>query len=73
MTEWIKCTEKMPKDSQRVLAWSTLGHSYAVYDYGMDRAKGRRWWSISGVGFEANAVSHWMPLPDPPIEYQPKC
>lgn len=71
MTEWIKCSDRMPEEMQTVLFFDK-------YDTGDTRIK-CGWWSarswrpnaeVEENGFiesiTPNAVSHWMPLPELP-------
>ena len=62
--EWIKCSDRMPKKTQRVLlcydkdGFVLLGLWERIGD-------GRRW-RVSGQYRELDLFTHWMPLPEPP-------
>ncbi len=66
---WISCSERMPDDKQYVWCW---GKSYGwtecntfegYYDWSRNK-----WWAVTDIGEEpASKVTHWMPLPEPPL------
>lgn len=66
---WISCSERMPNDKQYVWCW---GKSYGwtecntfegYYDWSRNK-----WWAVTDDGEEpASKVTHWMPLPEPPL------
>ncbi|EIY4154723.1 ead/Ea22-like family protein [Escherichia coli] len=66
---WISCSERMPNDKQYVWCW---GKSYGLTEcntfegyYDWSRNK---WWAVTDDGEEpASKVTHWMPLPEPPL------
>ncbi|EHA0313735.1 DUF551 domain-containing protein [Salmonella enterica] len=67
---WISCSERMPNDKQYVWCW---GKSYGwtecdtfegYYDWSRNK-----WWAVTDDGEEpASKVTHWMPLPEPPLQ-----
>jgi hypothetical protein len=62
---WISIAERMPPTRAEVLVW-------CVYpgEAGWPAVNLAEWHSISGKWrglFGAEAVTHWMPLPDPPM------
>ena len=60
---WIPVTERLPEPYFDVL--STDGESVGIASY---QKKGG-YWLTSDVFYDAHvAVSHWMPLPEPPKE-----
>lgn len=64
--EWIKCSERLPEQNSRVIAYTTYGG--VVYDmhYLWDAYPDTVWMTHhSRWGGE---VTHWMPLPEPPSE-----
>lgn len=58
MSEWIKCSERLPKINECVIVYSEDDHEFA---YLINRETWIEWHS----GNELD-VTHWMPLPDPP-------
>ncbi|ENE1910444.1 DUF551 domain-containing protein [Escherichia coli] len=67
---WISCSERMPDDKQYV--WF-FGESRGFA--GRDTFEGyydwsrNKWWAVTDIGEEpASKVTHWMPLPEPPLE-----
>jgi len=76
MTEWIKCSERVPDNSRQVLVTASglIGLTFWDKDY-------KCWWSNSditdyidlyAVGFEYNIeciseqITHWAELPEAP-------
>ena len=55
MSEWIKCSERLPEEKVVVLTWDgyDICTAYRVRDYWNDT-----------IGWP----THWMPLPAPPAE-----
>lgn len=64
MSEWIKCSERMPEIGREVLCIDEFGdYEAAIYDSGY----------IPGPPFFATSAgeihpTHWQPLPAPPEE-----
>lgn len=59
---WIKCSERMPEPSQRVLVkLSTMVHIMFIENSAWTDGE----W-VSGVGFEN--IKYWHELPQPPEE-----
>ncbi len=63
MSEWIKCSDTLPHDQQRVLVyiedWDVCdGFTYheELGDFVDD----------DGASLVDEVITHWMPLPDPP-------
>ena len=64
MSQWIKCSERMPMARRDVIIT------------GMDMVPRVAWfndrkdaWYVTGLGwFSRDEVSHWMSLPEPPQE-----
>ena len=57
--KWIPVTERLPEDASTVLAIDNDGTISSAYYVG-------RW--HSGGDLDEDAVTHWMPLPEPPKE-----
>lgn len=65
MSKWISVNDRLPDDGQVVLFHERGGVIYcAEYSVVVDGHA----WCIDHYDFEANDVTHWMPLPDPPEE-----
>lgn len=60
---WIPCSERMPEKSTSVLI-SAQGHRVTAF---YDSVKGVFMLTeTEGLFYSMSAVTHWMPLPDPP-------
>lgn len=69
MANWIKCSERMPENTQMVLAFSQGEIVAAYWNYvvcPIDYKKYRAFTYLSGSLLED--VTHWQPLPEPPQE-----
>lgn len=67
--EWIKCSERMPDNTQMLLAFSQGEIVPAYWNWvvnPIDYKKYRDFTYLSGYTLEG--VTHWMPLPPPPTE-----
>jgi len=70
MTEWIKCSERLPLESQEVIVFdpiydkpvfqSQYANKYFKQSFQVN-------WTHQVMG-ENDTVTHWMPLPEPPKE-----
>ncbi len=58
MSQWIKCSDRMPDDYQDVLV--TNGTEIDL----QFTVKGD--WVLPNFGYKDVKISHWMPLPEPP-------
>jgi len=63
--EWVKCSDKMPPDRKAVIVWCYASGctGYAHYSY----QKGE-WIMPEPQPAGYNHISHWMPLPQPPVQ-----
>ncbi len=65
---WISCSDRMPEDTKMLLAFSQ-GEIVAAYwnwvVYPIDYKKYRAFTYLSGNILDD--VTHWMPLPEPPL------
>lgn len=60
---WIPCSERMPEKDMSVLI-SAQGHRVTAY---YDAVKGVFMLTeTEGLFYSMSAVTHWMPLPEPP-------
>lgn len=62
MSEWIKCSERMPNDFEDVLV-SDGGNVEVMW-----RDCDGFWdcWAPRNSNIDIDDVTHWMPLPEPP-------
>lgn len=60
---WIPCTERLPKEKERVLTYDNIGHiDFGQYD------KGQWYWEAEACAdywMKNDGVLAWMPLPTP--------
>lgn len=66
MSEWIKCSERMPEEGADVIVYDGLRqvHEGCYFQYGDSVVWEIPSYNPSYYG-EVN-VTHWMPLPEPP-------
>lgn len=57
MSEWIKCSDRMPNRNERVLCYNGEVLFESVWDEIWQ--DGQNYWELENV-------THWMPLPQPP-------
>lgn len=63
-TRWIPVSERLPVNSNLIMF-------YTKYDgMRMGRFNGDDWNTVCNVKFSKMAVTHWMPLPNPPQEVE---
>lgn len=70
---WIKVEDQKPEEGQTVFSWSTQGMKVCIY-----RKELVLFWKSSGEPkfcnlmskwlFVDEFVTHWMPIPKPPME-----
>lgn len=67
MSQWIKCSERMPEEGKPVLVVSSIGGVVQDNVYEWD---GITWCDFRDDYDELgmDVFSHWMPLPQPPKE-----
>lgn len=63
--QWIPVTERLPEKWKDVLVWSKCGFCEVAVYIGLP-GKWRVSWNYTML--EADTVTHWMPLPEPPKE-----
>lgn len=65
---WIPCSERMPEPGAEVLVArrSTPEFALSLYISTYHPGRGYYVWQSAEIDFEAEEVSHWMPLPAPP-------
>ena len=63
VNRWIPCSERLPEKDVSVLIYAA-GHRVTAY---FDAVKGVfRLTESDGLFYRTSAVTHWMPLPEPP-------
>lgn len=65
--DWIEYGKDYPTQGQACLVWNGKTRGIAYYDHGFDAD------IVGGLisqltGEDAMPVTHWMPLPEPPIK-----
>ena len=60
---WIPCSERMPEIFDYVIGAGSDGICIVRYN-------GTLFADDSGATYPINAITHWMPLPEPPEEVQ---
>lgn len=63
MTEWIKCSERMPEVMKDVLLFDRGNMTVGWLEMGE-----RKFYFTWGGRCSMSGISHWMPLPEPPEE-----
>jgi hypothetical protein len=64
--EWVKTADRLPVHEQYVLAWIS-GFSHICEFHVLESSRGGGFFGAGeGLDPDAEDVSHWMPLPDPP-------
>lgn len=60
---WIKCSERLPDENERVIAFRSNEPEISAYRYTV------MWgWPVKIAHTRHGGVTHWMPLPEPPKE-----
>lgn len=60
MSKWIGVKDRLPDDSERVIAFRPNEADVSAYKYCV------MWgWSVK-ISIKHRGISHWMPLPEPP-------
>lgn len=66
---WISVRDSLPNDQQEVLTYWPEGDQIQVQRYYLLYAGSGPWWMFGWNNhlLETGAITHWMPLPDPPL------
>lgn len=65
MGEWIKCSERLPPDGEKVLVW--FPKNQHIEDAVFFEEDGALGYSLfDGECLMSESPTHWQPLPEPP-------
>lgn len=76
MSEWISVDERLPDENERVICYGTSeygdqSNKFVAPGYRWVCRDENRWSTLEWDGVGGNewfgTVTHWMPLPEPPI------
>lgn len=70
MADWIKCSERMPDEFDKVLLVAYGKVVYYGWYCGVLPNNHETWRDSEGSIYWDDDVTHWMPLPEPPKEVQ---
>lgn len=67
MSEWIKCSDRLPENDEEVLVFGKDGMFCGRYETcaGISYWNSHRW-DHTECMVEFEPVTHWMPFPNPP-------
>lgn len=74
MNKWIKCSDRLPENGDRVLTFSQnyLDGDYASCIFCLGKNRDNMdceiWFDTNDSNKSFNDITHWMPLPDPPSD-----
>ncbi len=72
--EWISVQDRLPEHGATVLTYSPRGRMRVAQAYIPSTILGSYydpkecWWNLGGNAGKFVKVTHWMPLPEPPLE-----
>lgn len=66
--EWIKVSDRLPKELETVLLCTSLCYVTQGYLTGLKTKDKLHIWHETYIGNQYHNVTHWMPLPKPPTE-----
>lgn len=74
MSEWIKCSDRLPKVGERVLATVSVGSVMGLKSMSLicwmipSNCEGGKDWDLQSIPIllSVKIITHWMPLPSPP-------
>ena len=65
MSKWIKCSDRLPPDGEKVLVWFP-GNKH-IEDAVLFEERGSLRYSLfDGECLMGESPTHWQPLPEPP-------
>jgi hypothetical protein len=72
MSEWIKCSERLPHIERVLVRTTVIGCAVASrggpVDSDFNFLPGWKWGVVNDVEIPPAAVTHWMPLPARPVD-----
>jgi len=71
MMEWVKCSDKLPEDSQKIIFYvKDRDNVYAgQYVCLKNSPKGKQYRfmeNLDGWWFDGEEITHWLPITNPP-------
>ncbi len=66
MSEWISIKDRFPAFSETVIASAKIHNSTLVTIAYFNESTKEFDWVVPGLFTQKPAVTHWMPLPEPP-------
>jgi len=66
MSEWIKCSERMPPVGENFLLFCEMTDGVKVIKVGRLSEMKRIYWFGNDEWLQKKRITHWMPLPEPP-------
>ena len=67
--DWIDVNKSLPNNKQRVLVYYWCAEDYTKITVGeyFSRSDGEGFWMLDDLNDELFFVTHWQPLPEPPL------
>ncbi|KZR10456.1 DUF551 domain-containing protein [Klebsiella aerogenes] len=67
--EWIKCSERIPEETQKLLVYSNGEVIAGFWNYVMPPIDYKKYRAFTDFGGrKLDIATHWMPFPTPPTE-----
>lgn len=68
MSQWIKCSERMPEEGENVIVYDNLKQVHECFYLRYGDHVSWEIYSYNPSYYDEVNVTHWMPLPEPPQE-----
>lgn len=68
MSQWIKCSERMPEEGEDVIVYDDLKQVHEGFYLRYGEHVSWDIYSYKPSYYDEVSVTHWMPLPEPPQE-----